>query len=1036
MRLTWKRIAALLLGVVLCALLGPAVLAADEEEPAALEFAVSDWDGPSNDELLTEYVRGMFYGPSRPMIKSPGSLAQTLGPVKYAIEQRFKAMIEEVAAGQRTNTQFEVYASELNIADADFSELTTDDMDTIYYALLSDCSASLYWHDVRLGRARGVGSDYAVIYFKVAADYQGSEYEVDPSRITAANAALENAREILEAYRSVSDVNKLRGYMYEICLRNVYNDDAAASSGSPSIGIDPWQLVYVFDNDPDTNVVCEGYSKAFEYLCNNTAFSSGLINCYCVSGYARVTDGVPDTSSGHMWNIVRMDDGDNYVVDVTWSDSESGSVTDYGMLLSYAKEGSLEAGYRLSRGSGSASVRQYKSNMSLYYTDSELTVCDHAYAGSHTHTADAPVQENVIASTCTAAGSCDLVTYCSRCGHEMSRETGVVLPALGHVDGEPVHENETEATCTADGGYDLVTRCTRCGEIVSSEHAAVPALGHVGGKPVEENHVSATCTEAAHHDEVVYCSVCQSEIRRTPVTEGEPLGHDYAYDPDGWSWNGYTAAAASFVCTHDSSHKETAVASISSERTEPTCSQAGSVVYTATVVYGGTTYTDTVSQVLEKLAHTPGAAVEEHYTAATCTEAAHHDEVVYCSVCQSEISRTPVTEGEPLGHDYAYDPDGWSWNGYTAATASFVCTHDSSHKETAVASISSERTEPTCSQAGSIVYTATVVYGGTTYTDTVSQVLEKLAHTPGTAVEEHYTAATCTEAAHHDEVVYCSVCQSEISRTPVTEGEPLGHDYAYDPDGWSWNGYTAAAASFVCTHDSSHKETVPATITSERTEPSVGVAGKVVYTATVDYKGNSYTDTRTEILPALPAPTVTAPQITSQPANVKAVVNKTATFSVAAQGTGLHYQWYVQTKGSTAWAPVGGDSARLTVTAAAALDGARYRCVVTGEGGKTATSNEVALTVVTAPKITAQPKKASVKAGKKVTFKVKASGYDLTYQWYYQKPGAKKWVKIKNAVKPSYSFKAGRSKNGYKYRCYVTNPAGTVKSKTAKLTVK
>ena len=87
-------------------------------------------------------------------------------------------------------------------------------------------------------------------------------------------------------------------------------------------------------------------------------------------------------------------------------------------------------------------------------------------------------------------------------------------------------------------------------------------------------------------------------------------------------------------------------------------------------------------------------------------------------------------------------------------------------------------------------------------------------------------------------------------------------------------------------------------------------------------------------------------------------------------------------------------------------------------------------------KITAQPKKASVKAGKKVTFKVKASGYDLTYQWYYQKPGAKKWVKIKNAVKPSYSFKAGRSKNGYKYRCYVTNPAGTVKSKTAKLTVK
>ena len=600
MRLTWKRIAALLLGVVLCALLTPAVAAADEEEPAALEFAVSDWDGPSNDELLTEYVRRMFYGPSRPMIKSPGSLAQTLGPVKYAIEQRFKAMIEEVAAGQRTNTQLEVCPSDLTLPDADFSGLTIDDMDTIYYALLSDCSASLYWHDVRLGRARGVGSDYAVIYFKVAADYQGGEYEVDPGRITAANTALSNVQEILDAYRADSDVDKLRGYMYEICLRNVYNDAAAAGSVDPSVGINPWQLVYVFDNDPDTNVVCEGYSKAFEYLCNNTAFSSGLINCYCVSGYARVTDGVPDPNSGHMWNIVRMDDGDNYVVDVTWSDSESGSVTDYGMLLSYAKDGSLEAGYRLSRGSNSyASVRQYNSSMRLYYTDEELTVCDHAY-GSHTHTAAAPVQENVIAPTCTAAGSCDLVTYCARCGQEMSRETGVVLPALGHVNGEAVHEGETLPTCTEPGCYDNVVRCTVCQEIVSSEHVDVDPLGHSPGEAAHEGETLPTCTEPGCYDNVVRCTVCQGIISSEHV-DVDPLGHDYVYDPDGWSWTDYTAATATFVCSHDASHKEIVAATITSERTEPSVGVAGKVVYTATVDYKGNSYTDTRTEILPAL---------------------------------------------------------------------------------------------------------------------------------------------------------------------------------------------------------------------------------------------------------------------------------------------------------------------------------------------------------------------------------------------------------------------------------------------------
>ena len=111
MRLTWKKAAALLLGVLLCALLVPTALAAEGEAFTEVTAEAVDWNGPSNDELFDAYVRELFYGPSRLAVNSPGSLAQTLGPVKYAIEQRFKAMIEEVAAGQRTDTQFVVNAS-------------------------------------------------------------------------------------------------------------------------------------------------------------------------------------------------------------------------------------------------------------------------------------------------------------------------------------------------------------------------------------------------------------------------------------------------------------------------------------------------------------------------------------------------------------------------------------------------------------------------------------------------------------------------------------------------------------------------------------------------------------------------------------------------------------------------------------------------------------------------------------------------------------------------------------------------------------
>ena len=71
-----------------------------------------------------------------------------------------------------------------------------------------------------------------------------------------------------------------------------------------------------------------------------------------------------------------------------------------------------------------------------------------------------------------------------------------------------------------------------------------------------------------------------------------------------------------------------------------------------------------------------------------------------------------------------------------------------------------------------------------------------------------------------------------------------------------------------------------------------------------------------------------------------------------------------------------------------------------------------------------------------MTFKVKAKGLELKYQWYYQKPGSKKWVKISKAAKATYSFKAKKKQNGYKYRCLVKNAAGQVYTKAVKLTVK
>ncbi|MBR6315290.1 MAG: hypothetical protein IKR49_11725, partial [Clostridia bacterium] len=75
---------------------------------------------------------------------------------------------------------------------------------------------------------------------------------------------------------------------------------------------------------------------------------------------------------------------------------------------------------------------------------------------------------------------------------------------------------------------------------------------------------------------------------------------------------------------------------------------------------------------IAKLDHTPGAPTRENEVAATCTKAATYDEVVRCSACTTVLSRTPKTEGAPLGH---------SWGGWVV-TKNATCTEDGSKTRT------------------------------------------------------------------------------------------------------------------------------------------------------------------------------------------------------------------------------------------------------------------------------------------------------------------------------------------------------------------
>jgi hypothetical protein len=104
----------------------------------------------------------------------------------------------------------------------------------------------------------------------------------------------------------------------------------------------------------------------------------------------------------------------------------------------------------------------------------------------------------------------------------------------------------------------------------------------------------------------------------------------------------------------------------------------------------------------------------------------------------------------------------------------------------------------------------------------------------------------------------------------------------------------------------------------------------------------------------------------------------------------------------------------------------------------TATSTIVVPTAIVAKaKITTGPKSATVANGKTHSFKVKATGKKLKYQWQVKKPTSKKWVKVtgSSARTTALKVKATTSLNGAQYRIIVSNPRVKIASKSAKLTV-
>ncbi|MBQ4011000.1 MAG: immunoglobulin domain-containing protein, partial [Erysipelotrichales bacterium] len=125
----------------------------------------------------------------------------------------------------------------------------------------------------------------------------------------------------------------------------------------------------------------------------------------------------------------------------------------------------------------------------------------------------------------------------------------------------------------------------------------------------------------------------------------------------------------------------------------------------------------------------------------------------------------------------------------------------------------------------------------------------------------------------------------------------------------------------------------------------------------------------------------------------------------------------------------------------AARNGYEYRCVISNPAGEVISETAILTVVpVAKPVIQTQPRSQTVTQGKAVSFRVVASGENLSYQWYYRTSASGTWMKSTAPCAKTnvYSLSAASvttARSGYQYRCVVTNPGGQVTSSAAILTV-
>ena len=252
--------------------------------------------------------------------------------------------------------------------------------------------------------------------------------------------------------------------------------------------------------------------------------------------------------------------------------------------------------------------------------------------------------------------------------------------------------------------------------------------------------------------------------------------HNYIGPDFQWS-DDYSTCKAVYTCEYNREHVIKVDCDVETTRTEATCEEDGNITHTATGIYNDQKITDVQKETIPAKGHVKGEVKIENATESTCEKGGSYDEVIYCTVCNKELSRTTV-KTEAKGHKWNEGKITTQPTCTEEGVKTFQCMVCGKTKTEKVSALGHDWAEDftvdkeaTCEETG-----LKSIHCKHCDEKKDETTIPAKGHVEGEVKIENATEATCEQGGSYDEVVYCTVCNKELSRNTV-KTEAKGHKW-------------------------------------------------------------------------------------------------------------------------------------------------------------------------------------------------------------------------------------------------------------------